>query len=530
MNELDEVATWHPDFDSDLPDGLLAADDYAGAYAGLLDEDLIIDDSSAPGLVGIGYLGAALRRRFRLWCALAVVGLLLGIGVYGMFPPANQASVTVLLTGNPNEDPIQESQVDLSLAQSSAVASGIIAQLKLQDTTPDSLLKKFTFTAVTNHAVQITASAKTGPQAVQLAAAAATQFLKFRAEYTQEQEQQTIEQLNQQVSQAQASLTAITGQLAAAQAAPRSSGQQAQVKNLQAQEAAANNTLGQVQSYASGTASSTQTDSQAMISGSRVIDDAAPVQHSFLQKADFYAVAGLLAGLALGIVIVLIAAVTSDRLLRRDDIARAFGAPVRLSTGPLRRRRGPELSRKAAARRRDTARVVAYLRNAVSPVPDGPDGLAVVAVDDTETAARAVIDLATSAAADGKQVTIADLSAGARAARLLGVTEAGTASVTREGASVQVIVPPADAAPPAGPPATASGLVLCLATLDPAIGAEHLAAWAGSAVALVTAGRSTGVRIHAVGEMLRLAGLRERSVIVVDADRGDASLGALSGA
>ena len=36
------------------------------------------------------------------------------------------------------------------------------------------------------------------------------------------------------------------------------------------------------------------------------------------------------------------------------------------------------------------------------------------------------------------------------------------------------------------------------------------------------------MRIHAIGEMIRLAGIRLDSVIVVDADKDDESLGALS--
>jgi hypothetical protein len=45
---------------------------------------------------------------------------------------------------------------------------------------------------------------------------------------------------------------------------------------------------------------------------------------------------------------------------------------------------------------------------------------------------------------------------------------------------------------------------------------------------VVTAGRSTATRIRAVGEMVRLAGAHLDSVVVVDADRADESLGALS--
>jgi hypothetical protein len=69
-------------------------------------------------------------------------------------------------------------------------------------------------------------------------------------------------------------------------------------------------------------------------------------------------------------------------------------------------------------------------------------------------------------------------------------------------------------------------IVLSLVSLDPACGGDHLATWATDVVALVTAGRSTATRIHTVGEMIRLSGARLASVVVMDFDKADESLGA----
>ena len=68
-------------------------------------------------------------------------------------------------------------------------------------------------------------------------------------------------------------------------------------------------------------------------------------------------------------------------------------------------------------------------------------------------------------------------------------------------------------------------LLVTLVTLDPSVGAEHVATWATSAVAVVTAGRSSWAKIHAAGEMMRLAGLPMTSAVLVGADRTDESLG-----
>ena len=69
---------------------------------------------------------------------------------------------------------------------------------------------------------------------------------------------------------------------------------------------------------------------------------------------------------------------------------------------------------------------------------------------------------------------------------------------------------------------------LTLAALDPALGGDFLAEWATSVVAFVTAGQSSAERVHAVGEMIRLAGIQQVSAVLVGADKSDESLG-LSG-
>ena len=76
-----------------------------------------------------------------------------------------------------------------------------------------------------------------------------------------------------------------------------------------------------------------------MVEGSEVLDAAAPLPHSGrLKLAILYAATGLVAGLALGLGIVIVMALVSDRLRRRDDVAHALGAPVNLSVGSVPRR------------------------------------------------------------------------------------------------------------------------------------------------------------------------------------------------
>lgn len=501
-----------------------------------------------PGseLVSLGFLLAALRRAVRLICAVALVGLLIGVGYVAVRPPAHAATVSVLLVDDPAQNPIYEVQTDTALAESIPVATAVVRQLGLPQT-PVSFASTYTATPTTNTVLTFTVKAANTDAAVRIASAVAAQFLNYRAQYERSQQQQTVDQLNQQVAQAQQKVDSLKDQISTVSTQPSSQDRQAKLGKLKAQSEAANAALIEVQQYVTQTAASSETLTQSMIRGSQVLNAAMPAKRSVLKSLAIYGGVGLAGGLALGIAIAIIAAVTSDRLRRRDDIAYAFGAPVRLSVGPLRPGRLPGPPGRAAIQRRDMARVVDHLRTAVPGSSKGPVGLAVVAVDDTPTAARALIELATSKAQQGTRVVIADLSDGTHAARRLDIKGPGISMVTRGNARLLVVVPPGNEVAPVGPlqsHASPEGyaqadkavtaacanadLVLSLVTLDPASGGEQLATWATDAVAMVTAGRSTAVRIHAVGEMIRLSGTRLGSAIVIDADGSDESLGLTS--
>lgn len=538
MNDPDQTATYLPGIGDDLPQLLSAYDVSAD-----IDQSPSAAASTAR-LVSLSFLWAALRRRARLWCVLALVGLIVGSGYYVGVPHAYQATVSVLLADAPNTDTTIAVQTDMALAKSAPVAAGVIRQLGLQ-VSPSSFLGTYTVTNVTTQVLLITVSASTSDGAVQKASAVAEQFLKFRAQYEQTQQQETNAQLDQQVSEAQQHLDSLTKQIKQVSAQATTRTQVAEVNSLRAQETTANNALGQVRQYAIQTKAMTQTVTRGVVQGSEVLNAASPVKSSRLAAILLYGGGGLLGGLALGLAIVIIGAITSDRLRRRDDIAYAFGAPVRLSVGSLRESRlGPGGG--AAARRRRMERIVEHLHNAVRGSSSRPVGLAVVAVDDAQTVARAVVDLAVSSAKERGQVVLADLSQGAHAARLLGIDHPGIGTASTDGMHIVVVVPEAKDVAPVGPlrshtspegdtqadealanVCARADLVLSLVTLDPASGGEHLATWATDVVAVVTAGQSTAVRIHAVGEMIRLTGARLGSVVVINADKSDESLGVI---
>ena len=187
-------------------------------------------------------------------------------------------------------------------------------------------------------------------------------------------------------------------------------------------------------------------------------------------------------------------------------------------------------------------RLVAHLRSAMPRSTQGPAGLAIVAVENAPVVARAVVALAASYASQGNQVVAADLSTGADMAHLLRVKGPGVHATSRNGANLTIVVPDRDDAAPVGPlravlstgaRASRNPLVDSYASADFCspwetsipLSAGITTTWATNAVVVVTAGRSSAVRIHGVGEMIRVAGTRLLSVVLIGADKSDESLG-----
>jgi len=521
-------------------------------FAAFYDDSADFDDlpsatDASAGLISLGFIGSALRRNMLVWLALTVIGLFVGLGLAVDRMPAHTATATVLLeTSGDSASQGTEMATDAAIAQSTPVAAAVVAQLGIQETAA-SFLQTYTVVAGTTTTIlTITAKGPSDDAAVQRANVIATQFLAFDAKYLREQLNQTIASLNQQVSQAQQHLSSIDNQINQVSAQPTSSSQQAQLGDLQSQQSAATNALNSLKSSASYAQLQAETTTTQMVHGSQVLSPATPGKRSVKKTLAAYAGGGLFGGLVIAMAIVEIGAVTTDRLRRRDDIAIAVGAPVKLSVGRLRGRRWmPDLRGKSSRRHHDMDRVVQHLRNAVAADPKGTGALAVVAVDDAPTVAQAVIEVAIASSRQHRRVVLADLSAGAPAARRLGVTGPGIGTVSPEGVPIVVVVPEAEDVAPLGPlgnPPQESGqmmqglaetcahadLILSIVTLNPAFGSEYLRTWAPSAVVVVTAGRSTATRLNAVGELVRLAGTRLTSVVVLDAERKDESLGAVT--
>jgi capsular polysaccharide biosynthesis protein len=508
------------------------------------DDDGVADRPADYGtdLVNLGFISAAIRRSKRVWAGLAVVGLLLGMAFWAIRPPVPQASTTLLLTVGPEGQPGTAILNEQVMAQSRGVAEVALKNLRLPQSI-DSLLASYKAEVVTDRVLRITVSAPSSSQAVTRANAIASAFLAFRADQLQAQQRLQFSALDGELARSEQHIASIDAQVKQVAAQPPSDSLKAQLTALQATRDHAQGDLDALNDEVKTAKAAAQETTAAMVGQSKVLDAASPMSHSRLKPLVLFSGAGLIVGLVLGLGIVIIRALVSDRLRRRDDIALALGAPVKLSiSGKGKSRWRPGRRGLAAAQGHEIQRIVAFLRGTV-PTGSRRGALAVVPADDTRVAALSVIALAVSLAKQDARVIVADLCHGAPAAKLAGLKDPGVKTVQVDGAQLDVAIPdPHDIAPigpysPTAPQAQptpvsqvaaafeSADVLLTLTTLDPSLTSDHLQSWAADAVVVVTAGRSSWTKIHAVGEMIRLAGVRLVSAVVVGADRWDESLG-----
>ena len=518
-----------PRLDSALRDRPWAYDDYSP-----VEDELAVDPTA--GLASVGFIGAAIRRRRAQVGAAALIGLFLGTAGYVLAPPAFQAEISLYLSTAPGQNPGQAMATDVTLAQARSVDAAAVRKLGLAES-PAQLLASYTVTAETNEVMQIITRAPSSAAAMREATVVATEFLKFRSAQAAGEQQAELATLNQEITQEKQQATSTSKRLIAVTAEPASAARTTDLARLRPLERREQLALVGLQQTAVGYPVTTA----QQVAGSGVLDAAAAIPRSRLRTPAEYVGGGLVAGLILGAGFVVVGALVSDRLRRRDEVSRALGAPVGMSVGRV--RAGGRLWRPGlrVIRGRAVARAGSYVSGLVPDSGSDPSGLAVVPVGDDRAAAAVMVAAALARAREGAQVIVADLCPGAPAARLLGVRGPGVKMASGQDGQLAVVVPEPGEIAPAGPAARpgpgvrpvlarevyqAADVLLALVPLDPLGGSEHLASWAGRAVAVVTAGEASATRINAVGELISVAGVTHLPAVLLGVDKNDETVGA----
>jgi capsular polysaccharide biosynthesis protein len=492
------------------------------------------DDDEADEWLGVGGAGSRFvnlhfvlgevkrRRRWVIGCAVAglVVGLLLSVASSA----TPRAETKVLLTFPSASDPARAMLTDAQLLETDAVARRVVDALHLPES-PAAFTSSYSGLGLSDNLLSISVSAPSSSAAVRRANALAHEYLAYRAEVYQHQSDAIVEGLKKQQETIQGQISELDRQLGAQADAITST--DPPTANQLATRDGLNNRYNQLNDSIAA-----QTDSiAAVVAGSFVIDQATPIEPSLIKEVGRNALSGLAAGLGIGLALVVLLAVTSNRVWRRDDVAEAMRHSVNLSTGPIRVRRrlaNVALRKLIAHPTPELAKVVSHLRDQLATRAWGDRSLAVIAVGGLEVAAASVGATATALARDGEDVVVIDASEQniVSGSRLLRERESSSAGGPAGGGIRLVSLADGRKAPSVD----AEQVVLVLAMLDPAEGAERIRAFAPNAVAIVTAGRSTMTSLRAVSDMLEVAHVELASVVLVGSSGHDESFGRHVGA
>jgi capsular polysaccharide biosynthesis protein len=486
-------------------------------------------DGDSP-FVDVPRLLGALRRRWRVLALACVLGLLGGVLLSAVAPPPSSASTSVMLDHPASIDPTRGMENDMQLVSSSIVARRAMERLGISGSTAD-FVATYTPKNLSDSILQITVDARTEKEAVRRATAIVTSFLEFRSAQFIQQARAVLAALVQRGTQLQEQLSGIESGDATLSVDAAGS----DVSGLLERQRSLSTELVDIRRRMQDTVDETST----VVRNSTVVDPPSATAPSRLKSLGRETGAALLVAFALAAGAIILQETISNRVRRRHDVVVALGVPIHLSLGALpgaprlpRRLRGARAPG-SAKMRSDLGRLAQHLRSQL-PVQSGSStSLLVVSINTDHATALAVALAARQMAAEDRTVLMVDLTRRSTLARLLEAPLTGTTTVQGGIATIRITCTP-DEERALGHPATAGGrraardhadVVLVMGTIDPALGADHLSAWATSATAVVTAGRSTPSALRAASQVLHAAGIHLASAVLVDADPQDETTG-----
>ena len=266
MNDPDQTVAFSHSKDSGPAGDPWPDEGLRDAEVGGEEEDLAADLSVT--FTSLGFLRAALKRSAWLWCATAVLGIVMGYALYAKFPPAEQATTSILITNDPAQNTADAIDTDLALAKSQTVAGQAINQLGLNESIRR-FLAAYTVTDPSTQVLVFTVNAPSSAEAVRGASVLANVFLQFRANYLKNQLQLEQAALNQQVTQAGQQVNSINQEIAAESAQPVTTAQQAKLGSLRTELTNAQNALSAAQQNAVTTLAADRATTATEIDGSQ---------------------------------------------------------------------------------------------------------------------------------------------------------------------------------------------------------------------------------------------------------------------
>ncbi|MFF1399679.1 Wzz/FepE/Etk N-terminal domain-containing protein [Streptomyces sp. NPDC058287] len=355
------------------------------------------ESSASVHLLDLQALVVAVRRRRRLWCSLALVGLLIGAAVAVLRPPEPAAATKVLVAHQADQpnDTGTLIRTDVELLRTTRIADKALQSLKSPERSED-FMKDYRVTGLTNNVLQIDVTGDSDAQAVARAKALADAFVADHVRRMKASAQAEAKALRDQGDRMRHELAGVNKEIGdrSPESDPKAS---ASIESLFARRAELNSRIADFDQRAEEARMGTP----QIVAGTQIVDAPRAVRHSLPRSAATNAAIGLVLGLVLGLVVAAVSTVVADRPVLRRDIAANLGASVIAELRRVRRRpvRLWQRRRARAARERLTATLARTVRGSAEP-------LSLLELGCAGSTSVIALDLARAMAADGPVVVV----------------------------------------------------------------------------------------------------------------------------
>ena len=354
------------------------------------------ESSPAAPLFDLQALVVAVRRRRRLWCSLALLGLLAGLAVAVLLPARPSATAKVLVAhaeDQPN-DTGTLIRTDVAVLGTTRIADKALRSLKSSQD-PEDFMRDYRGTAVTNNLLQIEVTGDSDADAVARAKALADAFVADHVRRMRAGAEAEAKALLDQRERMRGELADVNKEIGgrSPESDPTTA---ASIESLFARRAELTSRIADFTQRAE----EARVGTPKVISGTQIVDDPRAVRHSLPKSAATDAGIGLVLGLVLGLALAAVRAVVADRPVLRRDIAANLGASV-IAELPHRSGRPWQRRRTRAARERLTATLVRTMRGSPETEP-----LSLLELGCARSTSMLALDVAAALAADGPVVVI----------------------------------------------------------------------------------------------------------------------------
>ncbi|MFG2142847.1 Wzz/FepE/Etk N-terminal domain-containing protein [Streptomyces sp. NPDC048696] len=364
--------------------------------------------SAEAPLLDLQSLVVAVRRRRRLWCSMALLGLLIGAAMAVLMPPPPSAMAKVLVAHQADQpnDTGTLMRTDVALLGTTRIATEALKSLKSAEK-PEDFIGTYRGTGLTNNLMQIDVTGTSDAQAVARAKALADAFVADHVKRMQDTAQAEAKALLDQRDRMRDELAQVNKSIGN-QTPGKDPKASASIESLYARRAELNSRIADFDQRAA----EARTGTPRLITGTQIVDAPRAVKHSPSKAAVTNAVIGLVLGLVLGLVVAALGTLVADRPVLRRDIAANLGASViaELRRTSLRSRRPWQLRRTRAARERLTTILARTVRGTTEPV-------SLLELGCARSTSVIALDLAEALAPEGPVVIIDGLPGGQLANR-----------------------------------------------------------------------------------------------------------------